>query len=79
MTTDKFSTKKIPHNNGINISLRTAIANTAMIPPIVKLPVSPINTEAGNELYQRNPINAPTNAAINTVISPEFGIYMMFK
>ena len=32
------------------------IANTAMIPPMVKLPVSPINTWAGKALYQRKPI-----------------------
>jgi len=47
MTTDKFSAKKMPHNTGINHSFLTAIAITAMIPPMVKLPVSHINTCAG--------------------------------
>ena len=67
------------HNTGNSISFRTEIAKTAIIPPIVKLPVSPIKTVAGKELYQRNPISAPTKAAIKTVISPEFGMYMMFR
>ena len=31
------------------------------------------------ELYHRNPMSAPANAAMKTVISPEFGIYMMFR
>ena len=35
------------HKTGNSISLRTIMAKTAMIPPIVKLPVSPIKTDAG--------------------------------
>ena len=35
---------------GINNSLRMAMAKTAMIPPMVRLPVSPMNTCAGKEL-----------------------------
>ena len=67
------------HNTGNNISFLTEIANTAMIPPMVKLPVSPINTDAGYELYHKNPTKAPANAETNTVISPEFGMYITFK
>ena len=38
---------------GIKSSFRTAKANTAMIPPSVKLPVSPIKTWAGYALYHK--------------------------
>ena len=62
--TETFSAKKIPHNRGISHSFRTAIAITAMMPPIVKLPVSPIKTCAGNVLYHKNPTSAPTKAAM---------------
>ena len=50
-----------------------------MIPPIVKLPVSPIKTCAGYVLYHKKPINAPANAATNIVTSPTLGIYIIFK
>ena len=45
--TDRLSTKKIPHRIGSSSSLRISSANTAMIPPMARLPVSPINTCAG--------------------------------
>ena len=77
--TDKFSTTKIPAKIGSNNSFLIAIAITAIIPPIVKLPVSPIKTWAGKVLYQRNPIKAPAKASIKTVISPELGIYITSK
>ena len=35
------------HSSGKSNSLRIMIANAAMIPPIARLPVSPINTCAG--------------------------------
>ena len=60
-------------------SLRMRMANTAISPPSVRLPVSPINTCAGNELYQRKPMVAPMNAAANTTSSALFGIYMMLR
>jgi hypothetical protein len=53
MITDKFSIKNTPHKIGINNSLRIAIANTAMIPPNAKLPVSPINTCAGKAVVPK--------------------------
>ncbi len=79
MMTDKFSIKKIPHKTGINISFRITIANVAITPPNIKLPVSPIKTWAGYALYQRNPIHAPTNAAQKTASSPEFGMNITFR
>ena len=72
--TDKFSATKMPHNIGINNSLRNNIAKTAMIPPMVKLPVSPINTLAGNELCHKNPIQAPRKQAEKTTSSAELGM-----
>ena len=51
-----------------------AIAKTAIIPPKAKLPVSPMKTFAGNELYHKNPMHAPTNELIKITSSDEFGI-----
>ena len=76
---DKFSIKKIPHSNGIKNSLRNDNATTAMIPPIHKLPVSPMKTRAGYELNQRKPIHAPTKAEAKITISPECGMYIIFR
>ena len=39
------------------------IANAASAPPSAIEPVSPMNTSAGNALYQRNPISPPISAA----------------
>ena len=50
-----------------------------MMPPIARLPVSPMKTCAGYELYHRNPSNAPTNTDMNTATSPVPGIYMIFR
>ena len=50
-----------------------------MIPPKVRLPVSPMKTWAGYALYHRNPIVAPMNALAKTTNSSVPGIYMMFK
>ena len=77
--TDKFSIKKIPQRMGISNSLWIIIANTAMIPPMVKLPVSPINTWAGKALYQRKPISAPIKAQIKITSSSLPGIYMILR
>ena len=55
------------------------MANTAIIPPSVRLPVSPMNTCAGKELYQRKPMVAPMNAAANTTNSALLGMYMMLR
>ena len=55
------------------------MAKTAMIPPMARLPVSPIKTWAGNELYHKNPIVAPTKALTKIVSSPVSGIYIMFR
>ena len=59
--------------------LRTRMEIMAMMPPIVRLPVSPMNIWAGKELYHRKPTSAPIKAEINTVISPICGMYMMFR
>ena len=64
---------------GINNSFLTIIASAAIIPPNARLPVSPIKTCAGKALYQRNPIHAPTNAAIKIDSSPRFGMYMILR
>ena len=55
------------------------IANTAMIPPMVKLPVSPINTWAGKALYQRKPISAPMKEQIKITSSSLPGMYMILR
>ena len=52
---------------------------TAINPPTVRLPVSPIKIEAGYVLYQRNPTKEPKREAIKIVISPTLGIYIIFK
>ena len=79
MITDAFSITNIPARMGNNNSLRINNATTAMIAPMVKLPVSPINTCAGKALNHKNPTNAPAKALINTETSPIPGIYMIFK
>ena len=71
--------RKTPQKTGINNSFLIAIAKTAIIPPKAKLPVSPMKTFAGNELYHKNPIHAPTNELIKITSSDEFGIYRIFK
>ena len=55
------------------------MAKTAIIPPRAKLPVSPMNTLAGYELYHKKPIQAPTNELIKITSSEELGMYRIFK
>ena len=55
------------------------MALTPMIPPMARLPVSPMNTWAGYELYQRKPQRAPTNTAMKMATSPVPGMNMMFR
>ena len=64
MITDRLSIRKMPHSTGSSSSLRMSTALTPITPPIVRLPVSPMNTWAGKVLYHRNPSSAPTKAAI---------------
>ena len=78
-TTLRFSIKKTPQKTGINNSFLIVMAKTAMIPPRAKLPVSPINTLAGYELYHKKPIQAPTNELIKITSSEELGMYRIFK
>ena len=77
--TESASRRKTPHKIGINNSFLIRIEIIAIKPPTVKLPVSPIKTDAGYVLYQRNPTNDPSNAAMKIVISPTLGIYIIFK
>ena len=71
--TERFSIRKIPQIKGISHSFLTAIEITAIIPPIVKLPVSPIKTWAGYVLYHKNPTSAPTKAPIKKPLTPQNG------
>ena len=64
---------------GIKSSFRIAMAKTAIIAPIDKLPVSPIKTCAGYVLYHRKPIHAPIKAAAKTTNSPELGMYIISR
>ena len=52
---------------------------TAIIPPKERLPVSPIKTCAGNELYHKKPTHDPTKADIKITTSPISGMYIIFK
>ena len=69
----------MPQRIGRSSSFLMRIAHTPIIPPSIRLPVSPMKTWAGKALYQRKPIRAPTKAAMNTAISPLPGIYMIFR
>ena len=75
----KTTTRNTPQRIGISNSLCMIMANTAMMPPIVKLPVSPMNTCAGYALYHRKPINAPIKAQMKITSSSDPGIYMMLR
>ena len=44
-------------------------ARPAMAPPSPREPVSPMNTEAGNELNHRKPTHAPTRQALSSARS----------
>ena len=52
---------------------------SAMIPPMASEPVSPMKIWAGNELYHKNPSNAPPIAAAKTTSSAESGIYIILR
>lgn len=60
-----LSIRKTKHIMGISSSLCIMMAVTAMMPPMARLPVSPMKIWAGYALYHRNPINAPTKARRN--------------
>ena len=77
--TEIASIKNTPQRRGIINSFLINIEMTAINPPTVRLPVSPIKIEAGYVLYQRNPTKDPRREAINIVISPTLGIYIIFK
>ena len=57
MITDSASKRNTPHRIGINNSFLMSIEITAIKPPTVRLPVSPIKTDAGYVLYQIKPTN----------------------
>ena len=49
-------------------------ASAAMAPPSPSEPVSPMNTDAGNELNQRKPTQAPTRQAHRSARSSSPGV-----
>ena len=63
--TDSASITKMPpiRSSSSSVCRRVMIARLASAPPKAIEPVSPMNTSAGNALYQRKPIAAPTSAA----------------
>ena len=63
--TDSASITKMPpiRSSSNSVCRRVMIAMLASAPPNAIEPVSPMNTSAGNALYQRKPIAAPTSAA----------------
>ena len=77
--TERFSTRKMPQSSGISSSFLIMMASVAMIPPMVKLPVSPIKIWAGYALYHKNPPQAPTKAVQKITSSPRLGMYMMLR
>ena len=69
----------MPQKIGNSNSFLTSIATTPIIAPKDRLPVSPIKTCAGKELYHKNPTQEPINADMNTTNSPMLGIYIISK
>src|SRR5438046_10723289 len=63
MITDSAATAKIPPTSSSRKIVFVKIANEASAPPSAIEPVSPMNTSAGQALYQRNPIAPPISAA----------------
>ena len=51
------------------ISVRVTTASAAIAPPNPSEPVSPMNTDAGNELNHRKPTQAPTRQALSSARS----------
>ena len=79
MITESVSTRKTPQRIGRSSSLRITIAKMAMMPPSVRLPVSPMKICAGNELNHRKPAVAPMKAAAKTTSSSAPGMNMTLK
>ena len=63
----------------LTLSFLTRIATTPMIPPKVKLPVSPIKTCAGYELYHKKPMHAPTNELMKITNSEDSGMKSILR
>ena len=74
-----LSIRNTPQRIGKSNSLWIITAHTPMMPPIVRLPVSPMKICAGKPFHQRKPISAPTNAARNTTSSSLPGMYITSK
>ena len=69
----------MPQRMGISNSLCMIMASTAMMPPMVSEPVSPMKICAGKALYHRKPMSAPTMAQIKMTNSCEPGTYIIFR
>src|SRR5215212_10119475 len=67
--TDSASITKIPPITMRRISVFVITASAAMAPPNPSDPVSPMNTDAGNELNHRKPTQAPTRQALRSARS----------
>ncbi len=63
MATDSASITKMPPISTSSTSVLVITASAATAPPSPSAPVSPMNTDAGNELNHRKPTHAPTSAA----------------
>src|SRR5581483_2024497 len=61
--TDSASIRKMPPIRSSRNSTFSTIAKAASAPPMAIAPVSPMNTSAGQALYQRKPMIAPISAA----------------
>ena len=64
---------------GISSSFLIKIEKTAMILPNAKLPVSPMKTCAGKELYHKKPMQAAKKQDAKITNSEVFGMYKIFK
>ena len=63
ISTDSASITKMPPMISSSTSVWVITASAAMAPPRPSDPVSPMNTDAGNELNHRKPTQAPTRQA----------------
>ena len=77
--TDSASATNTPPTSTSQNSRLMSTATTPSAPPRASEPVSPMNTSAGWQLYQRKPSAAPSTAAQNTVSSPLYGQVVMFR
>ena len=64
ISTDSASITKMPPITIRRISVLVTTASAAIAPPRPSDPVSPMNTDAGNELNHRKPTLAPTRQAL---------------